>query len=353
MNHDVIDDRYARLYELPACLSEHIDVSAVCVDYRLGKMEEIHPDLRAVWRRTNIPRSLFLGWLFSLLFHARKYRPNVVVASSDCLQVILGRLVARMLGVPFIADLYDDYATFGLAKLPAMRRLYRKSLAGADGIIAVSETLGADLREAYPETPVLILESTIDADRFQPRDKDESRALLGLQQLDGKKLVGVCGGLNAFHGADTVFSVFPLFARQHPDVMFVVAGTLYEDCPLPDLENVTYLGMLPHDRMSHFFSALDVMIIALSNTRFGYYAFPQKAYEVLACRVPAVAADVGALAELFSSLPDARYDADSPASLAKALNHQLRGRGVLDVRVPTWKEQAKRLADYVIRLQAD
>ena len=347
MNHDVIDDRYARLFELPNSLGKNLDVAAFCLDYRLAKLPPVSDDLRGNWRRSSIPRTFFIGWFLVLMAYARQVRPQCVIASSDCLHIILGGLVSRLFGARFYADLYDDYSTFGLAKIPGMRWLYWRALARADGICAVSRTLGRDIEKQYPGKPVLVLESTIDAGLFYPQDKAESRRLLGLDRLKGKKLVGVCGGLNAFHGADIVFKAFAQIADRDSDIVFVVAGKLYDECPLPDSDNVMYLGMLPHTQMSYFFSAMDVAVVALSNTRFGYYAFPQKAYEVLACAVPVAAADVGALSLLFEDLTDALYDPDSPASLADTVIRQLDARALLSVDIPTWDDQADKLGDFI------
>lgn len=347
MNHDVINDRYARLFEIPQCLGQSVPVHSFCLDYRPGSKEPIAEDLKDSWSRANIPLTLFIGWFFLLIARARKFRPDCVIASSDCLQVILGGLVARMFGARFYADLYDDYSTFGLAKIPGMKYFYQRALARADGICAVSRTLGEYVQEQFPGKPVLVLESTIDSATFYPRDKTESRKLLGLDRLQGKKLVGVCGGLNAYHGADIVFGAFAKISELHPNVVFVVAGKLDEQCPLPELPNIEYLGMLPHSHMPHFFSAMDVQVVALSNTRFGYFAFPQKAYEVLSCQVPVAAADVGALALLFEQLPSALYDPDSSSSLASTVVHQLQARQVNEVEIPTWADQARELAAFI------
>ncbi|MFT5728349.1 MAG: teichuronic acid biosynthesis glycosyltransferase TuaC [Desulforhopalus sp.] len=347
MNHDVIDDRYARLFELPHCLGKSLDVHAFCLDYRLNKSAPVPADLAENWRRASIPGTIFIGWFFMLLSYVRCVKPQCVIASSDCLHVILGAFVSRLFGTTFYADLYDDYSTFGLARLPGMRWLYRRALSRADGICAVSRTLGRDIEKQYPGKPVLVLESTIDAELFGPRDRSESRRLLGLDPVEGKKLVGVCGGLNPFHGANIVFDAFQGISERHPDVLFVVAGRLYPDCPLPERDDIRFLGMLPHEQMTYFFSAMDVVVVPLSNTQFGYYAFPQKAYEVLACRVPVAAADVGALSLLFEGLPDARYAPDSSTSLAETVARQLRAPALLYVDIPTWDDQADALSDFL------
>jgi teichuronic acid biosynthesis glycosyltransferase TuaC len=347
MNHDVINDRYGRLFELPHCLAKQLAVFAFCLDYRLTQPQPVPDQLSMSWKRANIPRTLFVGWFFVLLKYVQRVRPDCVIASSDCLQIILGAFLSRLYRTCFYADLYDDYLTFGLAKVPGMRWLYNRALASADGIFAVSHTLGRDLETQFPGKPILVLESTIDAQLFQPQARAESRKKLGLDHLLGKKLVGVCGGLNAYHGANIVFDAFPAIAEQSAGVVFVVAGKLYDECPLPQRPDIHYLGMLPHDQMPFFFSALDVAVVALSNTKFGYYAFPQKAYEVLACRVPVAAANVGALSMLFADLPGALYNPDSSASLADTINRQLILGAILEVDIPSWDDQAEKVVGFI------
>jgi len=349
MNHDVIADRYARLFELPHLLgkSGEFAVNAICLDYHWQKQAQPDSDLRDTWRRISLPRSLFIGWIFSLIAAVKKLRPQCVVASSDCVHVILGWIISRCFKVSLFVDLYDDYSSFGLARVPGMKRLYSRALQEANGISVVSQTLGRFVEEQYPGKPVLILESTINAELFYPRDKVRSREIFKLNHLGNKKLVGVCGGLNAYHGVDIVFRSFPTITEQAPEVGFVVAGRLNEDCPLPDLPNVAYLGALPHHLMPNFFSAMDVVVVSLSNTRFGYFAFPQKAYEVLACNVPVAAADVGALSLMFTELKEVLYAPESPGSLAATVVHQLQAQRTSQVNIPTWEDQAQALGKFI------
>lgn len=350
MNHDVIEDRYARLFELPNLLrmNRNLAVSAICLDYRWRKGPAISDDLQSTWRRFSLPKSLYLGWFISLIVHTKKLKPQCVVASSDCVHVILGWLLSRSFNAKFYVDLYDDYSTFGLAKVPGVKWLYGHALRQTDGISVVSRTLANFVEDQYPGKPVLLLESTIDSALFYPRNRLRSRELLGLNKLGNRKLVGVCGGLNAFHGVDVVFDSFEKVAKQLPEVTFVVAGMLHKECPLPDLPNIEYLGMLPHQKMPNFFSAMDVAVVALSNTRFGYFAFPQKAYEVLACDVPVVAANVGAMSLMFANMKEALYDPDSADSLASTIVHQLRAQRLNRVDIPTWEDQAEALGEFIM-----
>ncbi|MEQ8660955.1 MAG: glycosyltransferase, partial [Gammaproteobacteria bacterium] len=114
---------------------------------------------------------------------------------------------------------------------------------------------------------------------------------------------------------------------------------------LPRMPGIDYLGLLPHTAVATLFGALDVGVICLRDTPFGRYSFPQKAYEMLAMRIPLVVARVGAMASLFADYPACTYAADNSASLARALLAQLRSPCVPALPVPTWEEQAAHLED--------
>ncbi|MBI2367110.1 MAG: glycosyltransferase [Deltaproteobacteria bacterium] len=94
------------------------------------------------------------------------------------------------------------------------------------------------------------------------------------------------------------------------------------------------------------FSALDVAVVCNRDSAFGRYSFPQKAYEILACRVPLVAAAVGSMNELLAAYPQCLYEPENPKSLAQAIERQLAARTVVDVLTPSWADSARQLADF-------
>ena len=89
------------------------------------------------------------------------------------------------------------------------------------------------------------------------------------------------------------------------------------------LYEVITLGELPHALAAELFAALDVGVIYLRDTPFGRFCFPQKAYEMAACGIPFVAANVGAMPALLADAPECLYRADDAESLAEALRGQL------------------------------
>jgi glycosyltransferase involved in cell wall biosynthesis len=74
------------------------------------------------------------------------------------------------------------------------------------------------------------------------------------------------------------------------------------------------------------------------DTPFGRYCFPQKAYEMLACGLPVVAADVGAMGHLFAQAPQCLYRVGDAGDLAEKLRMQLAAPVLPQVDIEDWRE---------------
>lgn len=348
MNKDALADRYGRLCHLYTKLPN----SETTVFYTSYKFDDMlaTTEFGSVFMRSSILRSFIILWFYRLFRLVRQREPDVIVASSDVLQVILGAMLSSILKKPFIVDLYDDYSQFGMAKLPFVQTFYRKALGRANGIVTVSSTLADRVRAKVSRVPIYTIESTINDGEFYPVDVEQSRRKLGLPSE--KKLVGLCGGLNKKHGVQVIFDLIAELAEEGSDIGFVVAGNLGPGISLPESRNVLYLHSLDHSQMNDFYNALDVCIIQLSDSEFGHCAFPQKAYEIIATNTPAVFANVGALGQLFRDIPVAGYQPDNTVSLRSAITYQLDEKVCLSGPVPTWEEQSVKMGSFVAEVMA-
>lgn len=349
MSHDVIEDRYARLYEQPyqLALRGH-NVLGVCLSYRqVDAREEVHEadpgSLR--WAGLSNGKLGILGMLFNIfqaLRMLRAFKPDIIIGASDAIHVVLGNWMARWLGVPFAADLYDHFESFGLSRLPGLIPLYRRALRHAAVVTCVSEPLAELVKMGYRARGiVLALPSTINQNLFYPRDSHLARQHFGLP-LSGR-LIGTAGGLSKEKGIEPVYRAFEELARIDPHLHLVLAGPLDPKCPPPQTSRVHYLGMLPHAQVAELFGMLDVAIVYIRDTPYGQYSFPQKAYEIAACGVPMVAARVGAMIGLLEGCVQALYQPDDAISLINALKAQLAAPVLPTFPIPDWADMAAEL----------
>jgi glycosyltransferase involved in cell wall biosynthesis len=103
---------------------------------------------------------------------------------------------------------------------------------------------------------------------------------------------------------------------------------------------------LPHVEVPWFINSLTVAVICYRRSAQGDFSFPQKAYEMVACRVPLIAAAVGSMNEFLSEYPTCLYDPNRPKSLAEIVRRQLQNKVIVNSEVPSWADSAKQLEHF-------
>jgi teichuronic acid biosynthesis glycosyltransferase TuaC len=343
MAKDVIVDRYARLYEIPRQLANlgH-QVLGLCLSYYGDEegqwsQETDSGELRWVSRalgRTVVPG--LLRYPSRALRIARDFAPDIIIGASDIPHIVLGHWIAKRLQLPVVADLYDNFESFGLARIPGSVRAFRRAVREADAVTCTSHTLAEHVRDAYRATgAVIAMPSTVDKTIFRVRDKIECRRALGLPEH--AKLIGTAGGLHADKGIGTLYEAYAQLAAEDPTLHLVLAGPTDKRLPPPVGPRIHYLGCLPHQQVAMLFSALDVGVIYLRDTPFGRFCFPQKAYEMAACGIPVVAAGVGDTRQLFAEYPQCLYRPDGARQLAERIWDQLREPRIPRLQIDDWR----------------
>lgn len=349
MNKDVIEDRYARMYELPRQLAaKGHDVLGLCLSYRTcEERNEIHESSMGtlVWRGL-CPRQIVIPGILGYPFRAarilREFGPDIIVGESDAPHIVLAAWLAKQLGSHYAVDLYDNFESFGLSHLPGLKWLYRHAIRQADVVSCVSKALADLVKETYTARgEVLALPSTIDHAQFFPRDKRACRLRFNLP-INGK-LIGTAGGLSREKGIEPLYKAFERLVSGDTSIHLVLAGTLDARCQPPSHPNVHYMGTLSHEATADMFGALDVGVVYLRNTPYGRFSFPQKAYEMAACRLPLAVARVGAMESLFQNYPSNLYEPDDANSLARCVADLLAQPEIPDLPIVDWAELADQL----------
>ena len=352
--YDLLDHRFGRIRELPLELA-HLgySVTGVALSYR-PKDELVVIDRHSsgngnvTWHCINLTKGLvplLNRYAVRAMDLAKEFRPNLIWTCSDVYHAIFGTRLAEKLGVRCIVDLYDNFESFKATRVPGILPRFRRAVRNADGVTCVSHLLANFIGSKYGrKEPILVLHNAARTDLFYSRDRRACRTQLGLPEQS--IIIGAAGALDKSRGVDTLFRAFKFLTKKNPSIHLVLAGPRSRLRKIPTEPMIHDLGTLPLEKVPVLLNALDVAVICNRDSAFGRYCFPQKAYEIIACHVPLVAAAVGSMNELLAEYPQCLYEPENSDSLARAIESQLEARTVVNLPAPSWADSARQLADF-------
>jgi glycosyltransferase involved in cell wall biosynthesis len=348
MAKDLLDDRFGRYRELPLELARlRHEVRGICLSYRArtaGRFDDDADGKGAVaWLAVNL--SDIGAYLKQAGKWMKDFHPDIVWAGSDAFHVMFGVWLARRHGARSVADLYDDYGIFPATRRAGALPLYRRALRRADGVVCFSRRMAELVERGGRSGPTTVVESGVRTDLFRKLDKEKCKEALRLPK--DARIIGTAGALYKSRGVDTLLNAFEMLAADSR-IHLAVAGD--RDVALPRRADVHDLGMLAADRVPLLFGALDVAVSCYRDSPQGRVSFPQKAYEIIACGTPLVAAAVGSMNELLAGHPECLFDPEYPESLARAVRRQLENPTTVSVKAPGWSEQAGLLEKFFLQV---
>ncbi|MFC1843558.1 glycosyltransferase family 4 protein [Thermodesulfobacteriota bacterium] len=347
MGKDLLDDSYGRFFEIPAELAKQgHQLQGLTLSYRPrpeGNLKGPTIDSTPVdWHSINLGRLFLPGfsrYLKKITRLINEFTPDVIIAGSDAIHAIIGVRIARQHKIPCVVDLYDNFESFGLTKLPGVLSRFRISVSLADGVTCVSENLTNHIVKKYnPTGKVITIENGIPPNLFRPMDKQKCREKFGLPKH--ARIIGTAGALGANRGIDILFKGFQELNAANPSIHLALAGPLEPGIRLPTGPKVHHMGNLQYQDVPIFINALDIGIICNIDTLFGRYCFPQKAYEMMACGIPVVAAKVGAMAELLAAYPECLFEPENQLSFIKTIENQIIQPSLMNLPILSWPELA-------------
>jgi glycosyltransferase involved in cell wall biosynthesis len=358
MGRDLIDDRYGRFRELPLALAASgAGVEGLCLSYK-SRPEGLHLDANeqasVPWHCLNIRRLLPFGgrgYRREVERIGAEFQPDVIWACSDVPHAVLGVIAARKLATRLVIDLYDNFESYPMSRLPGVNRALRNAIRKADAVTCVSAPLRDHVRAAYGFAGrVEVVENAIPSGMFKAKDKLRCRAELDLPP--GATLIGTAGALSPTRGLDLLLQAFDRLSVEREDVHLVLAGALDPSLRIPESDRIRYLGLLPPEKVPSLLSALDLSVVCNRDSAFGRFCFPQKLYESIACEVPVLVARVGAMVELLEDHPENTYEPDDGDSLLRGLRRLCDSPSVPQLDVPSWASLSGKLQELFAGLAA-
>ena len=344
MAKDLLADRFGRFYEIPRVLGQlRHDLHGVCLRYwpsKTGVMTSGSHDF-VKWTSFPLGKDLPLGFVrhyVRLVRIARRIKPDIVVGASDCFHIIMAARLGTKLSIPYAVDLYDNFEAYRATQIPGLRHWYRSAVSKAAAVSVVSETLLAKVETEYRPTGIVrTVTNAVAPEFFHAGDKAMARRNLGLPE--SRLLVGSAGSLTRSRDIAILCRAIERIKNINPRVCFVLAGPTDMSMTPQACGKMIYLGQLPHKRVGDLFRALDVGIVCNRDDQFGRYCFPQKLFEMLACNLPVVAADVGATHNLLRESKTCLYHPTSEDSLVNAILAQFGGGCLPALPIPTWQDR--------------
>lgn len=256
----------------------------------------------------------------------------------------IGARLARRHGIPHLYDMHSslpqqmsNFGRYDLAPVVwVFERLERRTLAGADAVIAVCPALRDQVLATGYDRPLALIENSLD---FEPRETSPAMLEQLRQRLDlgaGPAIV-YTGTLEPYQGLDLLVAAAPAVVRAIPGARLVVLGgtpaqveALRRDVDAAGVgQAFRIIPAVPPEEVVHYQRLADVLV----TTRSRGTNTPLKIYQYLKAGRPIVATDVHSHTQVLdtdSAELVAPRAADVAAGMVRVLADPGRGRRLAD-----------------------
>jgi len=263
-------------------------------------------------------------------------------------------MTGRALNIPVtVTARGSDVHTF--PSFATIRPQIRWTLRHADAVAAVSTSLARamlELEETLASAEVI--GNGVDAGRFYPGDRASARRAIGIADAD--KMIVSVAALRNVKGPDLLVRAAALLKKDVPTLKVVFVGRGEELTNLKRLaaqlgcaDVCRFAGAVDNCELRQYFVAADVS--CLPSRKEGW---PNVVLESLACGIPVVATDTGAVSEILSDPKLGIVVEATPESIYGGLRGALaiswdRDWIVRYARSQTWDDVADRVEDFLRR----
>ncbi len=232
----------------------------------------------------------------------RRYRPHIV-HTHTAKAGLLGRLAARLAGVPIVVHTFHGHVLhgyYGPVQNWALRRMERSLAWLSDRLVTVSEQIKTDLigYGVARAKKIAVIPLGLDLEPFLQagQRRGEFRRALGL--ADDVKLIGIVGRLFPIKNHALFLESAARIAMAEPGVQFVVVGDGALRPALEDqarrlgiAERINFTGW--RTDLPSIYADLDVLVVSSNNE-----GTPLSAIEAMAAGCPVVATRVGGIPDI-------------------------------------------------------
>lgn len=228
----------------------------------------------------------------------------VYLASTPPIQGVMGGLLKKMKGVPFVYNLQDIFpdsmAGTGLARKGGLiwkigRLIENFTYKHADKIIVISEDFKKNIMaKGVPEDKIVVIYNWVDQNKVVDVPREENK-LFDAYGLDRSKFyITYNGNIGLTQNMDMLLDVAKELQNEYEDIHFVLVGNgAYLDVVKrkvadQQLDNVHLLPFQPYEDISHVFSLGDASLV-ISKPGVGANSVPSKTWSIMSASRPVLA----------------------------------------------------------------
>lgn len=228
----------------------------------------------------------------------------VYLASTPPIQGVMGGLLKKIKGVPFVYNLQDIFpdsmAGTGLARKGGLiwkigRLIENFTYKHADKIIVISEDFKKNIMaKGVPEAKIVVIYNWVDQNKVVDVPREENK-LFDAYGLDRSKFyITYNGNIGLTQNMDMLLDVAKELHKVYEDIHFVLVGNgAYLDevkrkVADQQLDNVHLLPFQPYEDISHVFSLGDASLV-ISKPGVGANSVPSKTWSIMSASRPVLA----------------------------------------------------------------
>lgn len=263
-------------------------------------------------------------------------KPDVIQTHSPMFNALAAVKVGKKYNIPVtyeVRALWEDAAVDtgktkeGSFKYRMIKAIEQSAFEKADAVSCICQGLKTDLiKRGIPESKTFITPNAVDIENFQPSYQRDGK-LEQLFNLSGKKVVAFVGTFFKYEGLAYAIEAMNIIAKSRDDIHLLLVGAgnelenLKQQVAEAKLEElVTFVGRVPFEQVSRYYSLADVMVFPRESIRLTELVTPLKPLESMAQFKPVIGSDIGGHRELIT---DGETGFLFPADDAQALAEKI------------------------------
>jgi PEP-CTERM/exosortase A-associated glycosyltransferase len=269
----------------------------------------------------------------SVACFARQHRIDVIHAHSPC----LNGLAALGLGYPLLYEMrssWEDAAVSvgstqeGSIRYRLSRALETFVVKRANAIVVICEGLKSELVDrGVSAEKITVVPNALSEDLFDAPPSERVVDVKRRHALADTRIIGFFGSFFEWEGIDCLIRAMTIVLESVPDARLLIAGGGRQERDLHELvatlglkDSIVFAGRVPHDDISAYYVAADVMAYPRLPDRLTDMVTPLKPLEAMAQSTPVVLSDVGGHRELVvDGVTGTLFKAGSHEDLAQKL----------------------------------